>query len=190
MKNSLSYAGSHSELKLSSRYIQRFLRTSKEWKQTRVVGQMYCAVHPLQIFLQVHKMKTTSLLCNWNLQIMSEHNGLKQLYPQSRCRQISLGPLLSSVICACQWWGGRYPLSMDCFHSQLAIFREQPVETSHVLKNQYREQLGISSQQMLPAVEVWEDFQYSPGGECVSVCGGVWAPVYTPYLCTFLSQGY
>lgn len=56
------------------------------------------------------------------------------------------------------------------------------METSHVLEKQRREQLGISSQQMLPAVEVWEDFQYSPGGDD----GGLGA-VYTRYSCpTFL----
>lgn len=97
----------------------------------------------------------------------------------------SLGPVdcsISSVISACQWWGVTYPLSMDCFHRQLAMFRERPVETRHVLERQRREQLGISSQQMLPAVEVWEDFQYSPGGDY----GGLGA-VYTRYSCpTFL----
>ncbi len=48
---------------------------------------------------------------------------------------------ISSVICAHQWWGGRYSLSMDCFHRQLVIFREWPAEISHVLEK-YREQLG------------------------------------------------
>lgn len=71
---------------------------------------------------------------------------------------------------------------MDCLHRQLATFKEWSVETSHVLENQYREQLGISSQQMPPAVEEGEDFQYSPGEQC----GGVGA-VYTHYLCPTLN---
>lgn len=43
------------------------------------------------------------------------------------------------------------------------------MEASHVLENQDREQLGISSQQMLPAAEVWVALRYGFGGEIVAV---------------------
>ncbi|TNN61269.1 hypothetical protein EYF80_028472 [Liparis tanakae] len=45
---------------------------------------------------------------------------------------------------------------------QLALYTEVPGDTRRVLENQCAEQLGISSQQMLPEVEVWEGFQSGP----------------------------
>ncbi|KAK5848995.1 hypothetical protein PBY51_008670 [Eleginops maclovinus] len=53
---------------------------------------------------------------------------------------------------------------MDCSHRQLAIFRELPVGSIRVMETWDREQLGISSGQMLPAVEVWEALQFARVG--------------------------